>query len=137
VPAIAAAFYKKTETARVRLGMTKLALAEQADISRVTYDRLATLENAPLPSTIIRIAAVLDLDRDEALHLAGLIDQPTPAQAAERRVRAAMVDAIRYRLPDVDEPTIARVAFVMGEILQGLAVELHEQHNRVTGDEVV
>jgi hypothetical protein len=93
----------------------------------VTYDRLATQEKVPLPGTIIRLAKALGLDRDEALKLAGLIGEPTPAQIAERRVRAAMVEALRHRLPDVDPAVLAAVAFHMGDILQGLANELSGQ----------
>ncbi|MEU7831354.1 helix-turn-helix transcriptional regulator [Nonomuraea sp. NPDC049129] len=124
---VAAAFHQRAETERARLGMTKLALAAEPGVSRVTYDRLATQEKAPLPATIIRLATALGLDRDEALKLAGLIVEPTPAQIAERRVRAAMVEALHHRLPGVDPAVLAAVAFHMGDILQGLAGELSGQ----------
>ena len=125
--AVAAAFHRRAEVERARLGMTKMALCEKAGIGRVTYDRLATQVNAPLPKTINRIAEVLGIDKDEALNLAGLVDAPTPAQIAERQVRAAMVEALRHRLPDVDERVLARVALNMGDILHGLASELFQQ----------
>lgn len=124
---VAAAFYRRAETERARLGMTKFALAEVSGVARTTYDRLPTQERAPLPGTIIRLAEALGLDRDEALNLAGLMDQPTPAQIADRQVRAAMVEALRHRLPDVDPAVLAAVAFHMGDILQGLANELSGQ----------
>jgi len=127
VTAVAAAFHRRAEVERVRLGMTKMALCEKAGIGRVTYDRLATQVNAPLAKTITRLADVLGIDKDEALNLAGLIDAPAPAQVAERKVRAAMVEALRHRLPDVDERILARVALNMGEILQGVANELFQQ----------
>ena len=123
---VAAAFHKRAETERARLGMTKLALAEASGVARTTYDRLATQERAPLPGTITRLAEALGLDRDEALNLAGLVDEPTPAQIAERQVRAAMVEALRHRLPDVDPVVLARVALNMGDILHGLANELFQ-----------
>ncbi|WP_433520120.1 hypothetical protein ACQP2T_64015 (plasmid) [Nonomuraea sp. CA-143628] len=125
--AVAAAFYRRAEIERARLGMTKMALCEKATIGRVTYDRLATQVNVPLAKTITRLADVLGIDKDEALNLAGLIDAPTPAQIAERRVRAAMVEALRHRLPDVDPAILARVALNMGDILHGLANELFQQ----------
>jgi transcriptional regulator with XRE-family HTH domain len=126
VTAVVAAFHRRAEVERTRLGMTKMALCAKASISRVTYDRLATQPMLPLARTVTSLADALGMDKDEALTLAGLIDAPTPAQVAEQRVRAAMVEALRHRLPDVDPAILARVALNMGDILHGLANELYD-----------
>lgn len=125
----AAPLYWRVEQERARLGWSATDLAQRSGVDRGTVHRMRTGRRAPLPVTVAALAQALSIDREEALRLAGLLneDQLTPAQVAERHVRAAMVEALRHRLPDVDERILARVALNMGEIFQGVANELFQR----------
>lgn len=80
----AAALYWRVELERARLGWSATELANQSGVNRSTVYRMRTSRRTPLPSTVLDLAKTLDIDRDEALHLAGLIDQPdrAPEEAA-------------------------------------------------------
>lgn len=126
----AAAFYLRAEKARKRIPMTKTMLEEKSGITRNTYNRLETQPGKAQPETILDIAKVLGIGVDEALELAGLEGTPLRGQAAEhaaeRETRSTMADALRRRLPDLDDATLARVAMAMADVLQGAANELFE-----------
>lgn len=64
--------YERIEEIRVRRGLSKVQVARAAGVSRQTVANLATQPRPPQPSTVAEIADALGIDREEALHLAGL-----------------------------------------------------------------
>lgn len=73
VPGVAHRFHVRIERERITRGMSKDALASRVGVSRGTLDQLAWIVNPPQPATIMAIADALDIDRDEAAELAGLL----------------------------------------------------------------
>lgn len=108
-------------------GMTTTDLADKSGVSRATIGRFGSLKVPPLPGTVMALANVLDIDHAEALRAAGLGDIYQPAETG---ARSDLADALRRRLPDLDDATLARVAMAMSDILQGAAAQLFDEANR-------
>lgn len=120
----AAAFARRVEQERHRRGISKVALAASAKISRSTLERLGTQPSLPLPSTVLSLADVVGIDRDEALGLAGLGGVPVAKPDVAAVLPETLADALARRLPDVDRETLARVVLAMTAVMQDVAAEL-------------
>lgn len=73
----ARAFWERVESERNSRGWTTVELQERSGVDRSTVSRLKTSKRSPLPETVNKLADVLDIPRDEALRLAGLVAAPS------------------------------------------------------------
>jgi len=88
VPGIAHPLHIRIARELAARGMGKAELAKIAKVSRNTLDQLAWIVNPPHPTTVAAIADALDIDREEAAELAGLV--PTTPDDASAPVREAI-----------------------------------------------
>lgn len=65
-------WWEHLEQLRLREGWSRTQLATKAGVARTTIDAWKTAPRAPLNTTITEVAARLEIDRDEALWLAGI-----------------------------------------------------------------
>src|SRR5436309_12981544 len=70
---VAYAFWERVERARVARQLSKTDLAELAGVTRPTIERLRTASRAPMARNVHKIADALEIPRDEAERLAGLL----------------------------------------------------------------
>jgi transcriptional regulator with XRE-family HTH domain len=88
------------ESIRVRAGWTKTRLSEMTGVPRTTIERWRDQPRSPLPETVTKVADALCINRDEALHAAGILEEDPAATeqrgqtVAELRARLAEVAAI-------------------------------------------
>ncbi|MEV1176462.1 helix-turn-helix transcriptional regulator [Nonomuraea sp. NPDC049784] len=87
-PGPARPFYERINYERIKRGWTQLKLAEQSGVDRATIHRMRTAK--PQVDTVFALAATLDIDRDEALELAGLV--PGRAGGGQSEPPAALVE---------------------------------------------
>ena len=124
----AAAFAKRIDQERRLKGWNIGELAARSGVGRNTITRMPETIRLPRASTVTALANAVGLGLHEAFKLAGYdgIPNPTPEQLSEQQSRASMADALRSRLPDLDDATLARVALAMADVLQGVANELFD-----------
>lgn len=56
-------------------GITKAQLKQRSGVARSTIDLWRTQPRPPQPSTVLAVADALGIDRNEALRLAGVLDE--------------------------------------------------------------
>ncbi|GAA0853391.1 helix-turn-helix domain-containing protein [Streptosporangium amethystogenes subsp. fukuiense] len=124
----AAAFTQRIDQERRLKGWNIGELAARSGVGRNTITRMPETIRLPRASTVTALANAVGLDLHEAFKLAGYdgIPNPTPQQLAEQQSRSTMADALRARLPGLDDATLARVALAMADVMQGVASELFE-----------
>jgi len=86
-------------------GWTKAQLADRAGISRPTVDNWRTNPRAPQARSVNAVADVLEISRDRALRLAGVISDAQP----EPLVEPELASALRRYVPVEAEDVIARL----------------------------
>ncbi|MGP3914332.1 helix-turn-helix domain-containing protein [Nonomuraea sp. 10N515B] len=114
----AAPLHQRAEAERTKRGWTRDELARHAGIGRLTYDRLATNLEPPIPRTVRKLCQALDIDLAEGLRLAGIAEPGGVAQAEHvAAARQAMEQAYRGDL----EGTLRALASMGPEQLRELS----------------
>jgi transcriptional regulator with XRE-family HTH domain len=91
---VAYPFWLRVQSERVARGWTTLELETHSGIPRETVSRMPKGKRAPQPRTVNALADTLDIDRDEAHKLAGLVPGGGPAPTSS--VREAMLTDPNY-----------------------------------------
>lgn len=101
----AAPFHAAVMEALKTRGLTKSQLHQRSGVARSTIDTWATQPRPPQPATVLAVADVLDIDRGEALRLAGVLAD-TKATVEGTTVDLSEVDTdvllaeVRRRIPN-------------------------------------
>jgi transcriptional regulator with XRE-family HTH domain len=101
----AAPFHAAVVEALKTRGMTKAQLHQRSGVARSTLDTWKTQPRPPQAATVLAVADALDIDRGEALRLAGVLAD-TKAVKEGTTVDLSDVDTdvllaeIRRRIPD-------------------------------------
>lgn len=70
--------WEHVEGIRVRNGWTKIQLSNLTGVNRQTFANWKTQPQPPLPSTVAEVADALEIPRETALKLAGIIPAEVP-----------------------------------------------------------
>lgn len=105
--------YARVENIRATNGWTKTKLSQVTGLPRTTIERWRDQSRRPLPKTVIQAADALGIPRDEALALAGILEErpgsPPAAGSTVEELRAelaavqALNAAIERRLAELED----------------------------------
>lgn len=93
-PGIARPLWERVERERRRQGMSTVELSRRTGLARSTINRLKTNVEPPQATTVRALADALEIDRDEALRLAGLGPMPRRSIAGEDDETAVALDKV-------------------------------------------